>query len=41
MSSVWLFQKPEDLRDSGEPDAPWYEPDSRRKEKSFGPTLGH
>jgi integrase len=40
MSSAWLFQKAEDVRDHGEEAAPWYcgwyEPDGRRRKKAFG-----
>jgi integrase len=40
MSSAWLFQKAQDVRDLGEDKAPWYvnwyEPDGRRKAKAFG-----
>jgi hypothetical protein len=39
-SSAWVFQKLEDVRDRGEDKAPWYvgwyEPDGRRKKKSYG-----
>jgi hypothetical protein len=43
MASAWIFQEAEDIRDLGEDGAPWhcgwYEPDGRRKKKSYGP--GH
>lgn len=41
MSSAWIFQKNDDLKDMGEDKAPyyvgWYEPDGRRRNKSCGP----
>jgi integrase len=46
MASAWIFQKAEDVDRLGEQKAAWYvgwyEPDGRRKKKSFGPGLkGH
>jgi integrase len=41
MSSAWLYQRPEQVRDLGEDGASccvgWFEPDGRRKGKAFGP----
>jgi integrase len=41
MSSAWVFQKGEDLATVGPEQASWYvgwyEPDGRRRKKSFGP----
>jgi integrase len=41
MASAWVYQKIEDVRKHGEEKAPWYvgwyEPDGRRRRKSFGP----
>jgi hypothetical protein len=40
-SNAWTYQRSEHVRDMGEAKAPWYvgwyEPDGRRKAKSFGP----
>jgi integrase len=40
MSSAWIFQRPEQVRDMGEENAPWYvgwyEPDRRRRNQSCG-----
>ena len=40
-NSAWTFQRPEQVKDLGETHAPWYcgwyEPNGRRKKKSFGP----
>jgi hypothetical protein len=40
MASAWLFQKPEQIEAMGEKKAPWYvgwyDPDNRRRKKSFG-----
>jgi integrase len=40
MASAWVFQKIEDVKKLGEGKAPWYvgwyEPDGRRRKKSFG-----
>src|SRR5262249_48324048 len=41
MSNAWIFQKAEQVRDLGKDKASWYvgwyEPEGRRKKKSFGP----
>jgi hypothetical protein len=43
MARVWVFQKAEDVAKLGESKASWYvgwyEPDRRRRKKSFGPGL--
>ncbi len=43
MSSAWIFQKPEHVRDQGEDKAPWYvgwyEPSGRRRHKCCGAGL--
>jgi integrase len=40
-SDAWTFQRPEQVKKMGEDKAPWYcgwyEPDGRRRKKSFGP----
>jgi integrase len=41
MSKAWVYQKPDDVRDRGEANAPWLvgwlEPDGRRRSKTCGP----
>ncbi len=40
MASAWVFQKSDDLATRGRDKSPWYvgwyEPDGRRRKKSFG-----